>query len=206
VPVSGWGGNPCQIRALTLGLWPVDPLATDRMRTSINPRDPYRPFFVRQAGALPLGMAAALLAASLASPLTLAAPGASLGIERQQAAGWLQSREDQQTYRKSLEPPTPGQAAALDALERRQQLQWKAMERRQGESLQLRQRLGRLPGPPAGRRGAGEIGLRRRLERERLDMRLQRDMLPSPAPPSPIPGGSPWRLPPGFGPASGIIP
>jgi hypothetical protein len=173
-------------------------------RTSINPRDPYRPIFGRQAGVLPLGMLSGVLAAALASPLILAAPGASLGLEkRQQAGGWLQLRQDQETYRESLGPLTPGQAAALDALERQQQLQWRAMEQRQRESLQLRQRLERLPGPAGS--GAGEIGLRRGLERERLDMRLQRDTLPSPAPPFATPGGSPWRPRSGYGPASGII-
>jgi hypothetical protein len=180
----------------------------DTTRTSITLRDPYRPISVRQAGILPLGMVAALLAAVLASPLVLAAPGASLSLEeRQQAAGWLQLRQDQKAYRESLGPLTPGQAAARDALERQQQLQWKAMEQRQRESLQLRERLRRLPGPPSARVGVGETGPRRGLERERLNMRLQRDMLPSPAPSPPIPGGSrsPWRPPPGVGPASGII-
>jgi hypothetical protein len=184
----------------------MDPLAMDRTRTSINLRDPCRPILVRQAGILPLGMVTGVLAAALASPLTLAAPGAGLGLEeRQQAGGWLQLRQDQTTYRKSLGPLTPGQAAALDSLERQQQLQWRAMEQRQRDSLQLRQRLGRLGGPPSARTGAGQIRLGPGLERERLNMRLQRDMLPSPAPPSPIPRAPPWRPPPGFGPAGGII-
>jgi hypothetical protein len=187
----------------------MNPLSTDPVRTSINPSDPDRTISVRRVRVFPVTVFTALLAAALGCPSSFAGPGASLGLEeRQQAAGWLQLRQDQKTYREGLGSLTPGQAAALDALDRQQQLQWRAMEQRQEQSLQLRQGLDHLPGPRAGS-GAGEIRLRREQERERLNMRLQRGMLappvPPPMPPAPTPGGTLGRPPPGFGPGSGII-
>lgn len=97
--------------------------------------------------------------------------------ERLQAEGWLQLKQDQRSYREGVEPLAPGKASRLDRLERSQQMGARELEQRQRQSLN-RDR--------SRRRGAEaehtiarprERQSRRQLDRQRLEMRIQRETL-----------------------------
>jgi hypothetical protein len=176
-------------------------------RTSIRPLWPYRTNSVRRRcrRLRPLGLFFAMLA-MVASARAAPGPAAAVGTQQwQQAESWLQLERDQKTHRERSAPLSSGDAAALERLERLQRLRRKELEQRQRQSLQLDQRLNPLPSP-GPRMGHGSSALRaeRQLERQRLDMRLQRDMLaPSPPPVAPVPPPS-WAPSP-FAPPTGDI-
>jgi hypothetical protein len=173
-------------------------------RTSVKPGRRYRTTTVRRPRLCAVLVWSALAVVSI-DPVAAAGSAAGVGTQqRQQAEGWLQLKQDQQSYRERVGPITPGEAVALDALVRQQRLQRHALEQRQRQSLQLDQHLDRLPN--TGQPGSSRAELRGRseIERQRLQMRLQRDMVPSRPPPSGSPGGT-WRPPPVGRPAGGIM-
>jgi hypothetical protein len=105
-------------------------------------------------------------------------PGSVGRQQRQQAAGWLQLEQDQKTFREDAQPLQPSTADRLDQLERRQQLDLRALDQQQRQALDRNRNL---------RRGTGaktpSVTLKRDLrggredERQRLKMRIQRDTL-----------------------------
>ena len=100
--------------------------------------------------------------------------------KRNEARGWLQLETDQRAYRERSEPLTPGESATLKGLERRQGLQLRRFQLEQRRSLQDRNRRARTPG--VKRRAAGTAAVnrlkdKRGMQREQLDMRIQRETL-----------------------------
>ena len=105
-------------------------------------------------------------------------PGSVGRQQRQQAEGWLRLEQDQKTFRDDAQPLQPSTADRLDQLERRQQLDLRALDQQQRQSLDRDRNL---------RRGAGakppsvslqrDLRVRREDERQRLKMRIQRDTL-----------------------------
>ena len=105
-------------------------------------------------------------------------PGSVGRQQRQQAEGWLRLEQDQKTFREDAQPLQPSTADRLDQLERRQQLDLRALDQQQRQSLDRDRSL---------RRGAGakppsvslqrDLRVRREDERQRLKMRIERDTL-----------------------------
>ena len=104
-------------------------------------------------------------------------PGGVGRPQRLQAEGWLQLKHDQKTFREGVEPLAPRAASKLDRLEQRQLGRARELELRQRQSrISERNRRRRLEvqRPVAQPR---ELKARRELERQRLEMRIQREIL-----------------------------
>ena len=135
---------------------------------------------VRQASHRRRGIfAASILAGTLMAAVDAAgADAGELGRqERRQAQGWLQLKQDQRTFRDSVEPLTPRQAGRLDRLELRQQGRARQLQQRQRRSLNSERNFRRgIPGkrPLSRSRGLKE---QRQLDRQRLEMRILRRTL-----------------------------
>jgi hypothetical protein len=126
------------------------------------------------------GLFTAVAALAVLSPeldILAADPGNVGGQQRLQAKGWLQLKQDQKTYRENVEPLAPRDAARLDRLELRQQGRARELEQRQRRSLSTggNRRRGIDVERPASR--PRNLESRRQLDRQRLDMRIQRETL-----------------------------
>lgn len=108
----------------------------------------------------------------------VAADTGSVGRQdRLQAEGWLQLKQDQKTYREGVEPLVPRNASRLDQLERSQQGRARDLEQRQRQSLtreRNRRQRAEAERPVARPR---DLETRRQLDRQRLEMRIQRETL-----------------------------
>jgi len=105
-------------------------------------------------------------------------PGSVGRQQRQQAEGWLQLKQDQKTFRDDVQPLQPSTANRLDQLERRQQLDLRALDQQQRQALDRDRNLGR--GPSSKTPSASlqrDLRTRHEDERQRLKMRIQRDTL-----------------------------
>jgi hypothetical protein len=162
-----------------------DTEALNALRTSINHGTSSRTSSVRSTE-FHVFLARVSLVVVLVSSTATAGSAANVDVQqRQQAEGWLQLKQDQKSDRERVGRLAPADAAALDALERQQDLQRKSLEQRQRQSLQLEQRLDRMPNANASGAPRAPLQDQRQLERQRLEMRLQREMLqPLPAPPA----------------------
>jgi hypothetical protein len=120
-------------------------------------------------------------------------------VSRAQAAGWLELQRDQRFYRERLGRDgaglTPEVAADLGMMERQEDLDRRALDRREGQwpnDLKRRQNLTGSVGPSQA------PALRLRIERaeagERLRLELRRQTLSSPPGMTPILAPPPFRL------------
>ncbi len=103
-------------------------------------------------------------------------PGGFGRQERLQAEDWLQLKHDQKTFREGVEPLAPRAASKLDRLEQRQLGRARELELRQRQSRisERHRRRFEVQRPVAKPR---ELKARRELERQRLEMRIQREIL-----------------------------
>lgn len=97
--------------------------------------------------------------------------------ERLQAEGWLQLKQDQKTYRESVEPLAPGKASRLDQLERSQKGRARGLEQRQRQSLNRERNRWRGVGAERPVARPREFESQRQFDRQRLEMRIQRETL-----------------------------
>jgi len=104
-------------------------------------------------------------------------PGSAGRQQRLQAEGWLRLKQDQKTYRDSVEPLAPGKASRLDQLERGQQGRARELEQRQRQSLNSERNRRRREDSARPVTRPRELDTRRQLDRQRLEMRIQRDSL-----------------------------
>lgn len=95
---------------------------------------------------------------------------------RQEARGWLQLEEDQRIYRERVAPRSPADAATIRGVEQRQRLDLRELQAQQRRKEQIHRRSSREGdgGKPLGRDAPAA---RRDLDRQRLEMRLQRETL-----------------------------
>jgi hypothetical protein len=97
--------------------------------------------------------------------------------ERLQAKGWLQLERDQETFRKGVEPLGSRESSKLDNLEQRQRGRARELELRQRQSLNSERNRQRRDGVPKPARQPHDLKARRQLDRQRLEMRIQRETL-----------------------------
>lgn len=107
-------------------------------------------------------------------------PGDAGTGQRQQAAGWLQLEQDQKTFREAVEPLNPRAAQSLDRLERSQRTRARDAGRRQRRATDLDRNLQRGTKVERPVSVPNDLESRRQIERQRLEMRIQREtLLPS---------------------------
>lgn len=145
-------------------------------RTTIKPVPAFRTKTVRRAPCRS-PVIALLLFAGCCAATAGDRRQTSVAQQRTEARGWLQLDQEQRTYRERVEPLQPQEEATLEQLERRQQLDLRGLhleQRRDRRRQELRSRTHRpdRPPPPASEPGDG-----RELSRERLDRRIQREIL-----------------------------
>jgi len=97
--------------------------------------------------------------------------------QRTEARGWLQLEGDQRVYREQVGPLPPADAAALDRLDQRQALRLRGLHLDQRRTLQMDERLERIPGNDRTERLPAAVRNERGQSRERLQMRTQREAL-----------------------------
>ena len=97
--------------------------------------------------------------------------------QRLEAQGWLQLKQDQKTYREGVEPLPPREEKSLDRLELRQRRDVRELGQRQRQSVDTHRIRPRETRSPRSVPGRIELENRRQLERQRLDMRIQRETL-----------------------------
>ncbi|MCG6863078.1 MAG: hypothetical protein LJE70_17655 [Chromatiaceae bacterium] len=98
-------------------------------------------------------------------------------LQGQQAEGWLQLKQDQKSFRAVVDPAALRPERGLERLEMRQKGVARQLEQQQRQSINLDRNL---------RRGAEverpaplprDLESRRQLDRQRLEMRIQRETL-----------------------------
>ena len=98
-------------------------------------------------------------------------------LSREQAAGWLELRRDQRLYRERLGQEgagiAPEAAANLGLMERQEELDRRALDRREAQWLDDARRRQHLPGSIGP---SPAPGLRLRIERAEASERLRRDL------------------------------
>jgi hypothetical protein len=119
----------------------------------------------------------ALIGMLATSEVRAADPTGITEQQRLEAQGWLQLKQDQKTYREGVEPLPPREEKSLDRLELRQRRDARELGQRQRQSVDtLRNRPRDTDGSRSARRRI-ELEGRQQLERQRLDMRIQRETL-----------------------------
>jgi hypothetical protein len=148
------------------------------VRTSIMPGFALRTRSVRSADQLSppaFWLCAALSACGLTA---WAGEGPAVGAQqRTEARGWLQLESDQRVFRDEVGPLAPADAAGLDHLEQRQDIQLRGLQLKQRRELQTERRMDKIPGNERPVRIPPEVRNERGQSRERLDMRIQREVL-----------------------------
>lgn len=97
--------------------------------------------------------------------------------QRLEATGWLQLQYDQRTYRERVDPLGSGDRVKLDRLEHRQRLEFDALRQRGRQSTHIERRRRRAAEAQRPAVRGRKLNYGRKLERQRLDMRIQREAL-----------------------------
>ncbi|MEA3274840.1 MAG: hypothetical protein U9Q81_06020 [Pseudomonadota bacterium] len=142
---------------------------------------------LRRCRTSPVRMTCRYLCAALATflgsmPTVVAEAEERVSVGKQQrleAEGWLQLKKDQESYRECVEPLPPKDAATLEHLDHRQQGELRDLQLRQRQSLQTERRRQRRPNLERPVARGPELKNQRQMERQRLDMRIQRETLGS---------------------------
>jgi hypothetical protein len=142
-------------------------------------------------------MRAALLTLACTAGVVQAAEW--LDLSRSQAGGWLELQRDQARRREQLRgggrEPSPQAAASLERREHQENLDRRALDRREAQWLSDARRRHRLSGGTGAPR---DPALRAQIERAEGAQRLRRDLQRHTFGPRPgtanIPGPSPFRL------------
>lgn len=122
-----------------------------------------------------VGVVAGILPAAF--DVTAADAGDAGRQERRQARGWLQLKQDQKTFRESVEPLSPRQAGRLDRFELYREGRVRELEQRQRRSLSLERSFRRgadVERPKSRSRGLKE---QRQFDRQRLETGILRRTL-----------------------------
>lgn len=99
--------------------------------------------------------------------------------QRNEARGWLQLERDQAVYRERVAPLSPSQARELGIRERMESNDKRALDLRQRQTLQSLERKARLSEGAGDRRPQSRVSgptLRRQSDRQRLRMRIDREI------------------------------
>lgn len=99
--------------------------------------------------------------------------------QRNEARGWLQLERDQAVYRERVAPLSPSQARELGIRERMEANDKRALDLRQRRTLQSLERKARLSEGAGDLRPRSRVSgptLRRQSDRQRLRMRIDREI------------------------------
>jgi hypothetical protein len=149
----------------------------EQIRTICGPVKRTRTNSVHQSRLGEMVASFALLGLLVVSEVRAGDPTSITEQQRLEAENWLQLKQDQKTYREGVEPLPPREEKNLDRLELRQRRDARELGQRERQSVGTRRRRPREAQRRRSVPGRIEVENQRQLERQRLDMRIQRETL-----------------------------